>query len=82
MRIQGVTIPENKRLEISLTEIFGVGRSQAKKILDDVKIDHGKKAKELNADEENSIRSAVESLKIEGDLKREVSSNIKRLKDV
>ena len=82
MRIQGVTLPDNKRLEIALTTIFGVGRPQAKKILDAVKIDHGVKSVDLTPEQENEIRSAVEELKIEGDLKREVSSNIKRLKDI
>lgn len=82
MRIQGVTLPDNKRLEIALTTIFGVGRPQAIKILDNVKIDHGAKSKDLTPEQENEIRSAVEELKIEGDLKREISSNIKRLKDI
>lgn len=82
MRIQGVTLPDNKRLEIALTVIFGIGRPQAKIILDSIKIDHGIKSKDLTPEQENTIRTAVEKLKIEGDLKREVSSNIKRLKDI
>ena len=82
MRIQGVTLPEHKRLEIALTTVFGVGRPQAKKILDTLKIDHGVKSTELTPEQENDIRAEIEKLKIEGDLRREVSSNIKRLKDI
>ena len=82
MRISGITIPENKRLEIGLTTVFGVGRSRAKEILNNVGIDHSKIAKDLNDDEENKIRKIVESYVVEGDLKREISSNIKRFKDI
>ncbi|AKM84149.1 TPA: 30S ribosomal protein S13 [Candidatus Campbellbacteria bacterium] len=82
MRILGITIPDEKRLEIGLTALFGVGRSRAQKVLDKAKIDHGKKAKDLSVDEENKIREILESYKIEGDLKREVSGNVKRLKDI
>jgi small subunit ribosomal protein S13 len=82
MRIQGITIPDEKRLEFALTAIFGVGREKAKTILGDLKIDHMKKTKELTTEEENQIREAIEKEKIEGDLKREQSSNIKRLKDI
>ena len=73
MRIQGVTLPDKKRMEIALTEIFGVGRSRALKILNNVSVDPGIKPTDLTADQENAIREAVESFKIEGDLKREVS---------
>ncbi len=82
MRILGITIPETKRLEIGLTTLFGVGRSSAQKILDRAKVDWGTKAKDLTAEKENEIRKIVESLKIEGDLKREISGNVKRLKDI
>ncbi len=82
MRILGVTLPDEKRLEIALTAVFGVGRPMAKKILDEVGIDIGKKPKDLNSDEENKIRIEIEKLKLEGDLRREVSSNVKRLKDI
>jgi len=82
MRISGITIPDNKRLEIGLTAVFGIGRSSAQKILDRAKIDHGKKSKDLNDDEENAIRKIVEEYVVEGDLKREISGNIKRLKDI
>jgi small subunit ribosomal protein S13 len=82
MRIQGVTLPDNKRIEMALTTVFGVGRSLSQKILKEANIDLDKKAKDLTADEENAIRSIIERIKIEGDLRREISSNIKRLKDI
>jgi small subunit ribosomal protein S13 len=82
MRIQGITLPDEKRMEIALTAIFGVGRSRAQLILDEVGVDRGKKPKDLSVDEENKIREKVEQYTIEGDLKREVSGNIKRLKDI
>lgn len=67
---------------MGLTTLFGVGRSRAQQILDKVKVDWGTKAKDLSAEKENEIKKIIESLKIEGDLKREVSGNIKRLKDI
>jgi len=82
MRILGITIPDNKRLEIGLTALFGIGRPRAHKILDDAKVEYGKKSKDLTPEEENTIRTIVEKFKIEADLKREVSGNIKRLKDI
>ncbi len=82
MRILGITLPENKRIDIALTAIYGIGRPRAKKILADAKIDNGKKPKDLTEAEENSIRKIVESFKLEGDLKREVASNVKRMKDI
>lgn len=82
MRILGITVPNEKRLEIGLTCLYGIGISSARKILDQVNIDYGKKAKDLTLDEENSIRSIVEKISIEGNLKREISANIKRLKDI
>ncbi|OHB09940.1 MAG: 30S ribosomal protein S13 [Candidatus Zambryskibacteria bacterium RIFCSPLOWO2_12_FULL_45_14] len=82
MRILGITIPEEKRLEIGLTTIFGVGRSRARTILEKAGVPIGKKSKELSIKEENKIRSAFEGLTLEGDLKREIAGNIKRLKDI
>jgi small subunit ribosomal protein S13 len=82
MRILGITIPEKKRLEIGLTTLFGVGRSRAQQILNKAKVDWGTTAKDLSAEKENEIKKIIEGLKIEGDLKREVSGNIKRLKDI
>ena len=82
MRIIGITIPEEKRLEIGLTTLFGIGRSRAQDILKKAKVEYGAKPKDLSVDQENAIRKEVESHKIEGDLKREIASNIKRLKDI
>jgi len=82
MRIAGITIPENKRIEIGLTSIFGIGRSLAQKVLIEAKVSFEKRPKDINANDENEIRRIVENLTIEGDLKREVASNIKRLKDI
>jgi len=82
MRILGITIPDAKRLEISLTTLYGIGRSRALFILKEAKIDPALKAKDLTVDQENNIRKIIETLKIEGDLRREVASNIKRLKDI
>lgn len=82
MRILGITIPEEKHLDIGLTAIFGIGRSQARRILEESGVPSGIKSKEASVEQENKIRSAIEGLTLEGDLKREVASNIKRLKDI
>ena len=82
MRILGITIPDDKRLEVGLTAIFGIGRSRAQKILKEANVPFEKTAKEVNTDEENDIRKITEKFKLEGELKREVSANIKRLKDI
>lgn len=82
MRILGITIPDDKRVEIGLTVLYGIGRARAQKILDGAKVPYGKKSKELTVDQENDIRKIVEGFSVEGDLKREVAGNIKRLKDI
>ncbi len=82
MRILGITLPDNKRMEIALTTLYGVGRPRAHQVLDEAKVEYGTKAKDLTPDQENAIRRIVEGFKIEGDLKREVAGNIKRLKDI
>jgi small subunit ribosomal protein S13 len=82
MRISGITIPDNKHLEYSLTAVYGIGVSRARTILDGLKIDRVKKVPDLTTDEENAIREKIESFTIEGELKRSVSANIKRLKDI
>lgn len=82
-RIAGVSIPENKRIEISLTYIYGVGRVLSKRILDELKIDFNKKASDLSAKEVNDLKDYIEkNHKIEGDLRRQVMINVKRLKDI
>lgn len=82
MRIFGITVPEQKRLEIALTVFFGIGRARAQAILDRAGVPYGKKASELTTEEEGKIRKEIEAIKLEGDLKREISGNIKRLKDI
>lgn len=82
MRILGITLPDEKRIEIALTALYGVGRSRALSILKEAGVDVAKKAKDVTGDEENAIKKAMETMKIEGDLKREVASNVKRLKDI
>ncbi len=82
MRVLGITVPNEKRLEIALTCLYGIGISTARKILDQVNVPRGKKAPDLSEEEENKIRGIIESMKIEGNLKREIAGNIKRLKDI
>ena len=82
MRISGITIPDTKRLPFALTAVYGVGRTRALQILREAGVSGDKKAKELTPEEENEIRRLVEGMKIEGELRRDISSNIKRLKDI
>ncbi len=82
MRISGINLPENKRLEIALTAVYGVGRVRARKICDTVGVDYGTKTPTLTPDQENAIRREIEQFKTEGDLRREIQQNIKRLKDI
>ncbi len=82
MRIAGITIPEGKRLEIALTAIYGVGRPRAISTLAALGIDAGKRSKELSQKEESALREAIEKYKIEGELRREISGNVRRLKDI
>lgn len=82
MRILGINISNNKHLDLALTILFGIGLSSARKILKEVDIDPNIKADALTVDQENAIRKVIEEMKIEGVLKREISSNIKRLKDI
>ena len=82
-RIAGVNIPENKRIEIALTYIYGIGRSLSAKILGISKININKRSQDLTLEEVNILKDIIEkNYKIEGDLRRQVMINIKRLKDV
>jgi len=82
-RVSGVDIPDNKRGEVGLTYIFGIGKSTAQTILDKAGIDRNKKVGEWNDDESNTIRTIIsETYKVEGVLKSEVQLNIKRLLDI
>lgn len=82
MRIAGVTLPDNKQLVYALPLIFGIGPTRAKEILNQAKVPLTKKGSELSADEEQAIRTLAEGFTIEGELRREVGANIKRLKDI
>ncbi len=81
MRISGITIPD-KKLRYALTALFGVGQSRAEAVCVAAGIDPLRKPSELSTEEENKIRQQLESIKLEGDLKREIAGNIKRLKDI
>jgi len=82
-RIAGVDLPPNKRMDIGLTYIFGIGRSRARKILEDAGVDKGRIVHELNDEETTKIRKVIEeNYQVEGDLRQEVSFNIKRLMDI
>ncbi len=82
-RIIGVNIPDEKRIDIGLTYIYGVGPSLAKKIVQGCNIPNNKKVKDLTKEEINSIKEYIEkNYKVEGDLRRELMVNIKRLKDI
>jgi small subunit ribosomal protein S13 len=82
-RIAGVDIPDNKRGEISLTYIFGIGRRSAQKILSQANVDWSKKVKDWNDEESNAIRAIIaEQFRIEGSLKSEIQLSIKRLMDI
>ncbi|MCX6754855.1 MAG: 30S ribosomal protein S13 [Candidatus Nomurabacteria bacterium] len=82
MRILGITIPNNKHLDVGLTVLYGIGLSRSRKILDEAGIERTIKGDVLTVDQENTIRKIIEGMSIEGTLKREVASNIKRLKDI
>lgn len=82
MRIAGADIPDNKRLEVALAYLYGIGTSTAVKILAEIGVSLNKKAKELSPEESARLRQFVEKYKIESTLRREVAGNIKRLKDI
>lgn len=83
-RIAGVDLPRNKRIEIALTYIYGIGKSTSGKILETAKVSGDKRTDDIDENDARGIRDAIESLgiKVEGDLRREISINIKRLMDL
>jgi|SRR3989344_3869673 len=81
-RIVGVDLPENKRVDIGLTYIFGIGRSNVVQVVKDAHIDGAKKIKDLTEEEINKLQKAVEQFKVEGDLRQEIEQNIKRLEEI
>jgi len=83
IRIAGINIPDNKRIEISLTYIYGIGRTTSQKILDELDIDRNIRTKDLAEGVANKLREAVEKkYRVEGELRHEVKQNIKRLKEI
>lgn len=82
MRIFGVELPNEKRIDISLAYLYGVGRVSAKKILKAARVDESKRTKTLDQEEVNRIQKVLETIRLEGDLKREIYENIKRLKEL
>lgn len=82
MRISGINIPDEKRVDIALTYLYGIGRSNVYDVLKKAKVETSKRAKSLTEDEQKRIQKALEEYKIEGDLRAEVSGSIKRLKEI
>ncbi len=82
MRILGITIPNEKRLDIGLTTLYGIGTATATKILKQVGVDPSTKGKDISIDQERAITKSIEERTIEGNLKREIAGNVKRLKDI
>ena len=81
-RIAGVNIAENKRVEIAITTIYGIGRSLSKQILKDLNIDFNKKVNEINNEDFEALRKKIEEMRVEGELKMATSQDIKRLKEI
>lgn len=81
-RIAGVDLPENKRVDIGLTYIFGIGRSNVVKVIKETSVDGAKRIKDLTEEEIGKIQKAVEKFKVEGDLRQEIEQNIKRLEEI
>jgi len=83
MRISGINIPKEKKIEISLRYVFGIGPTLARKVLESAKIDGNIRTKDLTNEQQDTIRAIVEkTYKIEGDLRREIQSNVKAMKDI
>ena len=81
-RIAGVDLPRNKRVVIGLTYIYGIGNSTAQKILSEAGVSEDVRVRDLTADQEDKIRAVVDKYKVEGDLRREIALNIKRLQEI
>lgn len=81
-RIAGVNLPKGKRIEIALTYIFGIGKTTSQQILNQLKINPDLKTEELNEDQEQKIRDMISNYMVEGDLKRKITGDIKRLQEI
>ncbi|MCF7831544.1 MAG: 30S ribosomal protein S13 [Candidatus Pacebacteria bacterium] len=82
MRLFGITLPENKTIDYALTSLFGVGLSRSRSILKQVSVEPLTKTKDITDEQESKIRTLVEEMTLEGNLKRQISQDIKRLKDI
>lgn len=82
MRIEGVTIQDDKQIQIALTSVYGIGRSRAQTILNEAGIDHTTYPADLTEAEEKQLRSEIETYTLEGDLRRQEEASVKRLKDI
>ena len=82
MRISGITIPDNKRIDIALTYLYGIGRSNVKDVLVQAKIDGSTRTHALSEDDIKRISQIIDSIKVEGDLRAELNENVRRLKDI
>lgn len=81
-RIAGVDLPDQKRVDIGLTLIYGIGRSNVKGIINEAKVEPSKRIKDLSEEEVNRLQKLIEKIKVEGDLKVEIEQNIKRLEEI
>ena len=81
-RVGGINIPDNKHVDVSLTNVYGIGRKTAQDICDKLKIKYSKKVSELSEEQLDKIRDELKNFQIEGDLRREINFNIKRLMDL
>jgi small subunit ribosomal protein S13 len=81
-RIAGVDIPRNKRIEIALTYIYGIGKSTSQKVLKEAGVDFNTRVKDLTEEELNKVRAIIDTVKVEGDLRKDVRLSVKRLMDI
>ena len=81
-RVGGINIPDNKHVDVSLTHVYGIGRKTSQDICDKLKIKYSKKVSELSEEQLDNIRDELKNFQIEGDLRREINFNIKRLMDL
>ena len=81
-RISGIDLPREKRIEIGLTYIFGIGLPTAQKLIKQTGVDPNVRVKDLSTEDEQKLREAIEAMKVEGDLRREIAGHIKRLTDI
>lgn len=81
-RISGVNLPDNKRVDIGLTYIYGIGRANVVKVLQDAGVDAAKRIKDLTEEEVGKLQKVIDKFKVEGDLRQEINQNIRRLEEI